>query len=308
MTVGYFFRVLFSALFIIFFFTGGTIAADRCRQIVVLGDPHLPGTHLEQKEKVRETINGWNDVELVAVVGDITETRGTDDEYADAKKYFAAFHKPLALIGGNHDYLYDDRLNRAGKKIKAGESVRANKLAHFRQTFNMPALHFTKIMGRYLLVFMTVDDLDASTLATISKKGYEWLFSTLRINKNRATIIFFHAPLEGTLGDYRKHLSINDSFAQPAAEIKRILAANPQVFIWVSGHTHTPPGDPNFASGANLYEGRIINIHNTDMKRAHIYTNSLFLCEDRVVVKTFDHKSGTWMTKLERTVPAPHSK
>jgi len=282
---------------------GMSSAADNgYKRIVVLGDPHLPGSMLEQKEKVRENINRWKDVDLIAAVGDITETRGTDDEYAAAKNYFAGFHKPQALIGGNHDYLYNDHLNRNGKKTKADPFVRAGKLAYFRKTFGMPSLHYTKELGRYLLVFLTADDLQAATLATISKTGYDWLSATLEGNKNKATIIFFHAPLEGTLGDYRKHSDINDSFAQPAGEIKRILAANPQVFMWVSGHTHTPPGDQNFASGANLYEGRIMNIHNTDMKRKHIYTNSLFLYDDKVIVRTFDHNKGVWMYKLERTV------
>ena len=52
-------------------------------RIVVLGDPHLPFSterHTDPakqdrvvaaKVKVRDDINGWNDVSLVAVVGDL---------------------------------------------------------------------------------------------------------------------------------------------------------------------------------------------------------------------------------------------
>ena len=297
-------KALLGALIITLLAAGLSYAAGTgYKHVVVLGDPHLPGTALGQKEVVRENINGWKGVDLVVAVGDITETRGTEDEYSAAKTYFAGFRKPLALIGGNHDYLYDHRLNRSNKKIKADPSVRAAKLAYFRNAFGMTASHYTKELGRYLLVFMTVDDLQANTLATISRNGYDWLSATLEGNRKKATIIFFHAPLEGTLVDYRRHGDSNDSFAQPAREISRILAANPQVFMWVSGHTHTPPDDPNFASGANLYEGRIMNIHNTDMKRKHIYTNSLFLYDNRVVIRTFDHYKGVWLDKLERVVP-----
>ena len=33
-----------------------------------------------------------------------------------------------------------------------------------------------------------------------------------------------------------------------------------------------------------------------------VWTNSLFLYPDRVVVKTFDHAAGAWMPKLEREI------
>ena len=33
-----------------------------------------------------------------------------------------------------------------------------------------------------------------------------------------------------------------------------------------------------------------------------VWTNSLFLYPDRIVVKTFDHKQNMWMEELTRTV------
>ena len=43
------------------------------------------------------------------------------------------------------------------------------------------------------------------------------------------------------------------------------------------------------------------------MNRERIWTNSLFFYPDRVVVKTFDHKAGAWMEKLERTILPPRN-
>ena len=40
-----------------------------------------------------------------------------------------------------------------------------------------------------------------------------------------------------------------------------VLADNPQVFLWVSGHTHTAATNPNFAAPVNRYKGRIVNLY-----------------------------------------------
>lgn len=77
---------------------------------------------------------------------------------------------------------------------------------------------------------------------------------------------------------------------------------NSQVFLWVSGHTHTPPREESFAAPINIYANRVTNIHNTDMNRETIWTNSLFLYPDKVVVKTYQHKTGIWLPEFERTL------
>jgi hypothetical protein len=41
------------------------------------------------------------------------------------------------------------------------------------------------------------------------------------------------------------------------------------------------------------------------MKRRHTWTNSLYLYENRVVVRTYDHRKGEWVVILDRAVPWP---
>ena len=101
-------------------------------------------------------------------------------------------------------------------------------------------------------------------------------------------------------------MNLPNFVAQPAATIRTLLAENPQVFLWVSGHTHTPPSRASFASPVNLYDGRVMNIHCPDMQeREVVWTNSLFLYPGRVVVKTFDHAKGAWLKKHEREIAPP---
>jgi predicted MPP superfamily phosphohydrolase len=80
---------------------------------------------------------------------------------------------------------------------------------------------------------------------------------------------------------------------------------NPQVFLWVAGHMHVSATNQSFRSDVNVYERQVTTIHATDMNRERIWTDSLFFYPDRVVVKTFDHKTGAWMEKLARTVLPP---
>ncbi len=64
-------------------------AAERdYYQLVVFGDPHLPGKRLDRKEAVVATVNSWTEADAVAVLGDICEDTGSSEEYAAAKQFF----------------------------------------------------------------------------------------------------------------------------------------------------------------------------------------------------------------------------
>ena len=175
-------------------------AADKPpHNIVVLGDPHIPGKFTAEKERVIDTINNWRDAELVVSVGDITEELGTDDEYAAAQKFFSRLTKPFIPLPGNHDYIYADTKSFDGRKKKAEAYERTKKLDLFRKAFGLPGLFHTKRVGEYLLIFLATDELYDSLLAQMSPRQVNWLEQTLRDNKTTQTIIFFHAPLKGTL-------------------------------------------------------------------------------------------------------------
>jgi len=296
--------LLFSFLFLLSNGTWSTEAIDKTYQhLVILGDPHLPGKNIESKKHVIQEINLWDDVDMVIAVGDICEDRGTAEEYAAAKKFFGRLNKPLYPIVGNHDYIYDSLLSRDGKRIKGMTASREAKLRRFRETFGLPTIFYSKKADSYLLVFLSPDR--AEYLTEMSNQQIEWLLSELEKNKKTPTIIFFHAPLKGTLRDYNSMANTPDFIAQPAGRIHDILMNNTQVFLWVSGHTHTSPKEGSFASQINVYAKRITNIHNTDMNRETIWTNSLFLYPDKVIVKTYDHKKGTWLMEFERIILPP---
>lgn len=302
-TVRFLRSVLLSALLCITLATCAKPAdemADVYHHLVILGDPHLPGREIAKKEQVLANINSWDDVEMVVAVGDICANFGTDDEYLTAQSFFQKLYAPFFPIAGNHDYFYTDERGRLNPGTPASQR---EKLRKFRQTFGLTTYYYSKYVGDYLLVFLSTDH--SSFLAGMSDQQLGWLRTVLSDNKFTPTIIFFHGPLNGTLRDYRKWVNTPNFVAQPVETIHEILKANKQVFLWVSGHTHTPPMEESYASPINLYDGRVTNIHNTAMNRDTIWTNSLCLYQDKVVVKTYNHQENGWLPALERTIKTP---
>jgi len=270
--------------------------------LVILGDPHLPGRNIIEKENVIKTINSWDNVDMVVALGDISFELGTADELMYAKKFFSQLQKPLWIVAGNHDYIYDDFFDAKGRKRKASAGTQQQKLQRFTKAFDLPNLYYSKKPGDYLLIFLSTDELGSYDLARVSAGQMDWLRSELARNKGLPTIIFFHAPLKGTLKNYNKDVNTPNFVAQPEEKIRELILQNPQIFLWVSGHTHTPATNESYASDINLYEKQVTNIHNCDINRGTIWTNSLFLHPDKVITKTFNHKTGVWMETLERTV------
>lgn len=315
-------RVMILVVVVLLGYVGVSSTVDHTKQaegyyrIVLLSDTHLPTKTfnvkdkdkeeriISAKNKVIEDVNSWQDVGEIAVLGDVVGDTGTDKEYAYAKEFFSKLHKPISFIVGNHDYIYQDNPSSSGRYVKGDANSRLLKLAKFKKTFGLSQLFYEQKVQGYLLVFLSVDSLYSPYLAQMSSEELSWLKDTLKKNQSVPTIIFFHAPLEGTLNNYNKNANKPSFIAQPAAEIDKIIAANKQIVLWVSGHTHTPATNPSFASNVNFYKGgRLMNLHNSDMERTTIWTNSLFLYPDKIVIRTFNHKTETWMQELERTIP-----
>jgi len=287
-------------------------------RIVVLGDPHLPYKRTESaeakmsetiigaKQRVIDTINTWAGVTRVVAVGDIAGSWGTDGEYRFAAELLSRLSAPFVSITGNHDYIYKDEPETARKLHRGDATCRAEKLRRFMSYFRLTSLQREESIAGYELVYLSSDSTDTRYQVGLSESALRWLEQTLRRTADKPTIIFYHAPLAGTLIRDGEPISTSSSYAaQPATAIDAILKRNPQVFLWVSGHTHTAPDDPSFNSPQNLYDGRITDIHCSDMGHERIYTNILWLYPDRVVVKTYDYSASAYLQGKNRTVLLP---
>nr|NJM01919.1 hypothetical protein [Desulfobacula sp.] len=137
------------------------LAQDRpYHRLVILGDPHLPGRLIEKKEAVLETVNAWEDVDLVIAVGDICSDWGSDEEYRAAGDFFKKLKTPFFPIAGNHDYIYETPARPDGGLVTAPRPVQEAKLQKFRETFDLPDYFYRRMVGGYLLLFLSSDHVD----------------------------------------------------------------------------------------------------------------------------------------------------
>jgi Icc protein len=280
------------------------LSTKRPYGIALIGDPHIPGKNLHAKEAVIRTINGWSDIDRVVVLGDICKETGTAEEYAFAKKFFSRLRKPPRLIAGNHDIIYEDEADIEGRKVRASATTRRKKLARFAETFGMED-HGVERLGNYFLVYLSPDDLETDLLVQLSEERIAWLSRELTGHRKIPTIIFFHAPLAGTLMTYNERLNTPSFIAQPADRLSELLRANPQVFLWVAGHIHVPATNESYSSPVNVYEKRVTVIHNADLERKRPWTNVLYLYPEKVLVRTYDHWQKSWLPDMERTIRPP---
>ncbi|HYH01969.1 MAG TPA: metallophosphoesterase [Bacillota bacterium] len=256
------------------------------------------------KTRAVEEINRWDDVDEVVLLGDIVAQTGSESEYTATRQFVSRINKPVVYLPGNHDYLYRDSLAKK-KLVRANRETQSLKLERFRQTFGQDFLYFSKRVGSCLLIYLATDKLETKFSAEISQQQLDWLRKQLGANSKVPTIIFFHAPLANTLKEQKSEAKESKRFAQPVQQIDALLKDNPQVFMWVSGHTHTRATNPGFKSVLNYYQGRVLNVHNSSLDQKTIWTNSYYLHPDKVVIRTYNHQTKQWVNELEREVLLP---
>ena len=289
-------------------------AADlkKAYHIVLISDLHLPwrsknfpqkteGQNIfEQKKKMLQNINGWQDAKEVALLGDFPARYGNEEEFLSVDEFLNEISLPKYIAIGNHDYAYRDKPSKKGKLKRGTHEEQQKKLNAFKERYKMPALYYTRTVLNYRLIYLAPDACDKLNVE-LSQKQLEWLQGEIASHANSPIIFFCHAPLKNTLLNYHKSINTPKATAQPEQALEEILKLAPKGSLWISGHTHTPKDNPSFANDdINRYNDRIINIHNPTIDSKQCVTNSLFLLNDRAIVKTFDHKKNIWLENFTR--------
>lgn len=281
--------------------------------IVLLSDMHLPWktnkhpTHEEQqevwasKQAMLTNINSWGDVDEAAVLGDQAARYGIEEEFSCVDNFLNSLCFPHYSIAGNHDYVYRDTPDAKGNLQMGTHEEKWAKLMAFTKRYSLPYVYYGRSVGKYRLLYLAPDACGELKIE-LSAKQLEWLKGEIAAHQQGPIIFFCHAPLMGTLRTYKKKINTPQTTAQPADQLQEILSHCPPGSLWVSGHTHTPPKNDSFADDSvNRFNENLVNIHNPCIDKKHVYTNSLFLYDDKVVVRTYDHRDDEWVTKLDRT-------
>ena len=295
---------------------GSASAADASSRIVVLSDVHYgskelrPGPRKEimaRKEKAMDEVASWKDADMCVFTGDMVEMAASVEEYRLARSLTDRIKQHKAFVAGNHELVYSEKPLVDGVAQPADPIERVQHLERYIENYG--PLYHSEELGGYLLVFLSPDELTGH-LPKGSAKPYAvelsdaevtWLSSTLKANQDKPTIIFCHTPLAGSIEKGSKE-DLEKNFTQPVEKLHDILARNPQVMLWVSGHTHTSPRSASYSSAVNRQSGAaVVDIHNPAWEGDEIWTNSIFLYKDKVEVRTWSHKDHRWLDPLDRS-------
>lgn len=291
-------------------------AADKHKgeyyHILLLSDLHLPWkpnkfpTKEEQeivwssKQTMLSNINSWDDINEAAILGDLAARYGIEDEYACVDNFLSSLPVPWYAIAGNHDYVYRDTPDAQGHLQTGTHEEKLAKLMAFNKRYHLPDMYYGRSIGKYRLLYLA-PDVCGNLQIELSTKQLEWLKNEIQTHQHGPILFFCHAPLMGTLRTYKKKINTPQTTAQPADKLQEILSHCPPGSLWISGHTHTPPKNDSFADDSvNRFNENLVNIHNPAIDKKHIYTNSLYLYDDKAVIRTYDHRDDEWVKKFDR--------
>jgi len=272
--------------------------SDKPARVAVLSDLHVRGDNQKMLDAAVKAVNKLPDVDAVAITGDLCKKIGSPAEYSDMIKVVSRFKMPVYATPGNHDIMYRDHFGAEGKKLRTSPTERKAKLERFRKALKLKNLRFTRKMGGHLLVFLPNDDPKGKYLVTLSTATLNFLKDTLKKNPDVPTIVFCHAPLNGSYVKERS-LGFYNSNAQPYKKISSILNKNPQVFLWVAGHLHIGPSSPEYHNKANKV-GKVTVIHTPAVTPNSSWVRVLDLSPGQAKVRTYNAKTGKYAKKFER--------
>lgn len=272
--------------------------SDKPVKVAVIADLHVQDSKQKMLQTAVKAINALPGIYAVAVTGDLNRKIGSPAEYSEMIKLVSRFKVPIFAVPGNHDILYRDVFGKDNKKLRTSPAERKAKLERFRKALKLKSLRYSRKAGGHLLVFLPNDDLKGKWLVSLSTATLNFLKDTLRKNRDVPTIVFCHAPLEGSYVKERS-LGPHNSNAQPAGKIREILKNNPQVFLWVSGHLHIGPASNEYHNQANKV-GKVTVIHTPAIGTNSAWMRVLDLSPARAKVRTYNAKTGKYVKKYER--------
>jgi 3',5'-cyclic AMP phosphodiesterase CpdA len=276
-------------------------------RIALMSDPHTEegaGANGKLKAAVADFKPLRPDIWLVN--GDIANG-GQAAQTAAFKKVMAAVAKPEQLLvnTGNHDF-YDK------------DATDAEEIRRFCEAFALKT-PYSNHLGGGIHVVMLADEqyktaAGAREWAWLSAAQLTWFEKVLGEHKDAFTVVCLHQPLQDTItwtwggNDFAGCGQIK--------ELQAILKKNPQIKIWLSGHTHMGAEIKGNVSGKGgvLYVGLGSTYYQFvpsdtptefgDFKKDLSASQSRMMevWPDRVVIRARDHVAKAWMDDYEFTV------
>ena len=231
---------------------------------------------------------------------------------------YAAFHDvvrqavpdaALAVTTGNHEF-YDSSLS--------DQEV----LSRFCEQFGYDRPYSSLVLGDVHLVLLA-DEMRGRAprnpeWAWLGQEQVRWFRRVLKEHRHLDTVVCLHQSLPDTVAWSYGNNSFNG--CGQATELRGILRENPQVKLWLSGHTHLPletegqvhqDGGVTFAAlGSTFYQFKLAE--GTDPSRprggwtkdfAASQNRVLEVYPERLILRAWDHRRRAWLEDLTVEVP-----
>ena len=243
--------------------------------------------------------------DLWIVDGDVTD-HGLPGEYAAFGDLVrrGGIGDRLLVSAGNHEFY-----------AAAASDLECRR--RFREAFGLPETYCNHVHGGLHFVMLADEQYKSAPRnpdwAWITPEQLRWFERVLTEHRDRFTIVSLHQPLQETVAG----TWADDGFAGSgqAAELRAIWRRNPQIRLWLSGHTHYRlelAGQVDWqrrtlfaALGSTCYQyvtaagaapsGRI--------DRSASQSRVLEVWSDRAVLRARDHEAGRWLDDLAVTIP-----
>ncbi|HWI65823.1 MAG TPA: metallophosphoesterase [Symbiobacteriaceae bacterium] len=285
-----------------------SLTPARPMRVALLSDIHLQpedsGLAKTINLKFAKAVEDFRPMEpdLWITNGDVAD-HGISSELEAFKKIIAKaapLHRVLATTG-NHEF-YD---------METTDDV---SLSRWRQAFGVEKPYTSRVAGDLHFVLLADEQWKTAPYnpdwCWITPEQITWFERVLAEHRDKFTVVFMHQPLNETVVGSMGARAFGGT--NMAEQIYAILAKNPQVKLWFSGHTHRrvdvdgqvveKNGVTFMGLGSTIYllgprpgggSGR-----DTEASQSRM----LEIYPDRVRILARDHVAGQWMDALERTV------
>jgi 3',5'-cyclic AMP phosphodiesterase CpdA len=260
-------------------------------KFAVLGDLHINSNQSDAFIRARRQVAALAPDEIVCL-GDLGDygNCGTRSSFIEGREFLSSFGMPYHSIVGNHD------LECLAEFSSDVESVSA-----FCDVFDLDRPYRTMELGNSLGILLSStgyrDNVGFRHEVSIDDEQVRWLSATLRANPNRNTIIFSHSPPLGSQLRVLQALHLRSGNAwlnqsNDPGRFSELLAANPQVRLWFSGHNHLGQHYSNSISQV----GRCLFIHTGVIgevtRDGERHSRFVEMDSERARIETVDHRTN----------------
>lgn len=277
-------------------------------RVLLLSDPHTQdGRYSLTAGKLRDALNDYKALkpDLLLVNGDVTD-RGYVGEYEtffEAVKSVLGAKLPVSITTGNHEF-YD---KEATDETEISRFLKASGQQRPYSALKVAGVHFV-----LLATEMWKNAPKNPEWAWLTPAQLDWFEQTLAANRDLFTIVLLHQPLQDTV--IWSHGGNDFGGCGQVKELKAILAKNPQVKLWLSGHTHqrieaesnkAQIGQTRFLSlGSTAYQIYLdANGQARDRDWEASQSRILEIWPEKIVLKSRDHQAKQWLDQVELTLP-----